>query len=244
MIVQACLNGARPRGYHPRLPASAGELAADAAAVVRAGAGEIHLHVRDAEGKESLAPADVDATMAAVRAAVPGTLVGISTGEWIDRDDDRRLAQVAAWRELPDHASVNLSEPGAPAVVERLHRRGIGIEAGLATVADAERLARLGLAALSLRVLIEIGEQEVAEAVAAAESILAALGAAGIRGPILLHGFDASVWPLAEVAFARGFSTRVGLEDGKLLPDGTPASGNAELVAAALAHKAARAGAS
>ena len=210
---------------------------------MRAGAGEIHLHVRDAEGKESLAPADVDATMAAVRAAVPGTLVGISTGEWIERDDDRRLAHIAAWCDLPDHASVNLSEPGAPAVVERLHRRGIGIEAGLATVADAERLARLGLAALSLRLLIEIGEQEVAEAVVAAESILAALGVAGIRGSILLHGFDASVWPLAEFAFARGFSTRVGLEDGKLLPDGTPVSGNAELVAAALALKAARAGA-
>ena len=202
---------------------------------MRAGAGEIHLHVRDAEGKESLAPVDVDATMATVRAAVPGTLVGISTGEWIERDDDRRLAHIAAWCDLPDHASVNLSEPGAPAVVERLHRRGIGIEAGLATVADAERLARLGLAALSLRLLIEIGEQEVAEAVGGSRKHPhRPLRVAGIRKPILLHGFDASVWPLAEFAFARGFSTRVGLEDGKLLPDGTPVSGNAELVAAAL----------
>ena len=48
--------------------------------------------------------------MAAIRAAIPGTLVGISTGAWIERDDDRRLAHMAAWRELPDYASVNLSE--------------------------------------------------------------------------------------------------------------------------------------
>ena len=107
---------------------------------------EIHLHVRVPSGRESLAPADVDATMAAVRAAVPGTLVGISTGAWIERDDDRRLAYMAAWRELPDYASVNLSEPGAPAVIERLHRLGVGIEAGLASVEDAERLIRLDLA--------------------------------------------------------------------------------------------------
>ena len=30
MIVQACLNGARPQGYHPRLPVSAAGLAEDA----------------------------------------------------------------------------------------------------------------------------------------------------------------------------------------------------------------------
>src|SRR5262245_61551614 len=118
MIIQVCLNGARPRGWHPRLPIAVAALAADAAAVARVGAGEIHLHVRDGEGRESLAPADVDATMVAVRTAVPGTLVGISTGEWIERDEDRRFAHIAAWRELPDHASVNLAEPGAPAVVE------------------------------------------------------------------------------------------------------------------------------
>ena len=38
MIVQACLNGARPRGYHAELPVSPAEMARDAAAVVRAGA--------------------------------------------------------------------------------------------------------------------------------------------------------------------------------------------------------------
>ena len=76
MIVQACLNGARLRDHHPRLPVLAAEMARDAAAAVRAGAAEIHLHVRDDQGRESLAPAAVDATLLAVRAAVPGTLIG------------------------------------------------------------------------------------------------------------------------------------------------------------------------
>ena len=180
MIVQACLNGDRRPGSHPRLPTDPAGLAADAAAVVQAGAHEIHLHVRSPDGRESLAPADVDATMAAIRAAIPGTLVGISTGTWIERDDDRRLAYMATWRELPDYASVNLSEPGAPAVIERLRRIGIGIEAGFASAADAERLIRLDLARLSLRILIEINEQDLAEAKAVTDAILAVLAGARV----------------------------------------------------------------
>ncbi len=235
MLVQACLNGARRHGYHPRLPLTPEALAADARECVRAGATELHLHVRGPDGAESLAPAAVDATVAAIRAAVPGTLVGVSTGAWIEGDDDRRLAMIEAWRKLPDHASVNLGEPGAPAVIERLRRRGIAVEAGLATPADALRLARLGLAPLALRFLIELDNQDLAEAMAAADGILAALASGDCRKPVLLHGFDATVWPFVERCAGEGYSTRVGLEDGHLLPDGSPAGSNAELVAAAVA---------
>ena len=235
MIVQACLNGARPAGYHPRLPVKLAALAEDAAETVAAGANELHLHVRAPDGRESLAPEHVDATLAALRARVPGTLIGISTGAWIEPDDDRRLGLIANWRELPDHASVNLSETAAPAVIERLHRLGIGIEAGLASVADAERLVQLGLAPLALRVLIEIEEQVLEAAQAVAADIAAALTRAGVRKPVLLHGMDATVWPLVDEACRRGFSTRVGLEDGAWLPDGSIAASNAALVAAAIA---------
>jgi uncharacterized protein (DUF849 family) len=50
---------------------------------------------------------------------------------------------------------------------------------------------------------------------------------------VLLHGFDGGVWPLVRMAAARRLSTRVGLEDGDLLPDGSRAESNAALVAAA-----------
>ena len=235
MIVQACLNGARSPDYHPRLPVTVEAIVEEAVAAVTAGAAELHLHVRGPDGAESLAPAAVDATVAALRPRLPGTLIGVSTGAWIERDDDCRLAMIAGWHELPDHASVNLSEGGAPAVIEQLHRRGVGVEAGLASAADAERLVRLGLAPLALRILIEIEEQALDAGDGGRRCDRDGAEARGIRKPVLLHGFDATVWPFVERAGRQGFSTRVGLEDGSALPDGTSAPSNAALVAAAAA---------
>jgi uncharacterized protein (DUF849 family) len=233
MIIQARLNGARPRDYHPRLPVTVDAIVEEAVSAVAAGAAELHLHVQGPDGVETLAPEAVDATIAALRARLPGTLIGVSTGAWIERDDDRRLAMMIGWCELPDHASVNLGEAGAPAVIERLHRRGVGVEAGLASIADADRLVQLGLAPLALRVLVEIEEQALDDAMAVADAILAVLARAGLGKPVLLHGFDATVWSFVERAGRQGFSTRVGLEDGSTLPDGTTAPSNAALVAAA-----------
>jgi uncharacterized protein (DUF849 family) len=234
MIVQACLNGARPVTYHPALPLNVATIAADAAACVAAGAAELHLHPRRSDGRESLALGVVDATISAVRETCPGTLVGVSTGAWIEGDADRTLACIEGWRELPDYASVNLSEPGAPAVIERLWRRGVAVEAGLASVADAERLVALGLGARALRVLVEVEEQGEAQALAVAGGIEAVLVRAGLRRPVLLHGLDTTVWRFVARAAERRFSTRVGLEDGCLLPDGAMAPDNAALVAAAI----------
>lgn len=235
MIIQACLNGSRPHGYHPRLPINAAALADDALEVVRAGASEIHLHVRGVNGEESLTPEAVEMTLAAVRARVPGTLLGISTGEWIEKDDRTRLEMIGGWRHLPDHASVNLGERDASAVIEALHHRNVGIEIGLGTVADAERLVKLGLDRLALRILVEMDTQtSVEEAKAVTDGVLEVLRRAEIHKPILLHGFDTTVWPLVRRAFAVGYSTRVGLEDGCTLPDGSLASSNAALVAAAI----------
>ncbi len=141
MIVQACLNGARRSDFHPQLPLTAEAMAHDAAACVSAGAAELHIHARGENGRESLSA--VDATILAVRRTCPGTLVGVSTGAWIEMDVERTRACIAAWRELPDYASVNLSEADAPAVIELLQQRGVGVEAGLASAADAERFLTL-----------------------------------------------------------------------------------------------------
>jgi len=130
MIVQACINGARASDFHPALPLFADTMASDGAACVAAGAAELHLHPRNLDGCESLAPATMDATMHAMRRACPGTLIGVSTGAWIEGDERRTLACIDGWTELPDYASVNLEEPDAPAVMERLRQRGIGIEPG------------------------------------------------------------------------------------------------------------------
>jgi uncharacterized protein (DUF849 family) len=237
VLVQACLNGARPAEYHSRLPLSAATMAEDGWRCVAAGASELHIHARDGEGRESLFA--VDETIRATRAICPGTLVGVSTGEWIENDPGRTLQAIESWSVLPDYASVNLSEPDAPAVMEMLKRRGVGIEAGLATPADAKRLAGLAGHGSVLRVLIEIEEQDKETAFAAMGAIARILEENEIRKPILLHGFDAAMWPLIQLAFKRRWSTRVGLEDGRELPDGTIAPDNAALVRQAMAMRAA-----
>jgi uncharacterized protein (DUF849 family) len=232
MIVQACLNGSRTIGFHQRLPLTSEDIANEGASCIAAGAAELHLHPRGATGKESLAA--VDTTVLSLRHACPGTLIGVSTGAWIESDEVHTRDCIAQWNELPDYASVNLSERDAPAVIELLRRRGIAIEAGLASVADAERLVKLPGTRPVLRILIEIEEQDLGVARQVASNIASVLDRAGLRRPILLHGVDATVWPFVELARQRRWSTRVGLEDGKHLPDGTIASDNAALVSAAL----------
>jgi uncharacterized protein (DUF849 family) len=233
MIVQACINGARRRDYHPKLPLTVESMASDAAACVTAGAAELHIHPRGGDGRESLAA--VDATILAVRRACPGTLVGVSTGAWIERDEAKTRNAIAAWRELPDYASVNLSENDAPAVITTLQQRGVGVEAGLGSVADAERFVGLADPNRSFRILIEIGEQDFSVARKIAEDIAAVLARANVRRSILLHGFNATVWPFFALARQRRWSTRVGLEDCKHLQDGSTAPDNVALVAAAVA---------
>jgi uncharacterized protein (DUF849 family) len=236
MIVQACLNGARPAGFHPNLPIVPDAIIADGAAVIAAGAHELHVHVRNADGLETLAPQALDRVVGGLRARLPGTFIGVSTGAWIEKDDARRLAMIDGWSELPDYASVNLGEPDAPAVFQRLARRGVAVEAGLAAAPDAERLIDLGLARHALRILIELddGDAGEAECHARADKILARLAEAGIRKPILLHGAGRTMWSFVKRAARDGLSTRIGLEDGDMLPDGRKAQSNAELVAAAL----------
>jgi uncharacterized protein (DUF849 family) len=233
MIVQACINGAREAGYHPELPLTSDAMVSDAAACIAAGAAELHIHPRDEDGRESLAA--VDRTVEAVRAACPGTFIGVSTGAWIENDEEKTRRAISAWRTLPDYASVNLSEPDAPAVMELLRARGVGIEAGLATMDDAERFVGLADCRKVLRVLIELDEAEPDANRRLADDIAAMLAETGVGRPILLHGADRGVWPLVEHARSRRWSTRIGLEDGKYLPDGTVAAGNAALVAAAVA---------
>ena len=223
-MLQAALNGARRPDEHPALPLTPEQLAADARAVVAEGARSLHLHVRDASGAESLEPADVAAALRAVRAAAPGIEVSLSTGLWIA--GHRRTDLIAAWTELPDLVSLNLSEDGWPELWALLADRGIGIEAGLATTGDADALVDSGLR--HARVLVEIDDEQAGDdaAVAAAAAIEDRL--AGM-GPQLHHGMGPATW--AVIAAARDHDTRIGLEDVLTLPGGAPAPGNAALVA-------------
>lgn len=232
-LLQAALNGQRRREDHAAIPTTPAEVGDAAAQCVAAGAGAIHIHVRDAVGRESLAPHDVARCLAALRAAVPGTPVGVSTGVWIMPQPRLRRSTVSAWTTQPDYASVNFNESGAEQLATTLLSRGAGIEVGLPDPVAAERLVRSRLAPRCLRVLIEPQAQELDAALRTVGEIEAVLDAAGIDLPRLLHGLDHTAWPLIATAAARGYDTRVGFEDTLALPDGSPAPTNVALVAAA-----------
>lgn len=233
MLLQAALNGDLTRGDHPAVPLSPEELARDAAACVAAGAAAIHLHPHDADGRERLDAEVVDEVVVRVRAAC-GVPVGVSTGAWIEPDLERRLELVRSWR-APDYASVNISEQDSEQVMEALLTAGVGIEAGVWSVMDAERLAASGFGDRLVRILIEPVDAEPAGAVELVEGIHRTLDRLGLNTPRLQHGDGAATWVLLRDAVRRGLDTRVGLEDTVLDPDGARTAGNKALVRAARA---------
>jgi uncharacterized protein (DUF849 family) len=226
MAVQACLNGGRTRAEHAAVPQSPAELAADAIAVRHAGAFAVHVHPRDADGTQTMKAVVCDATVDAIRAAVPGLPVGLSTSAAIDPDPFARAAAVRTWRRRPDFVSVNLSELGWAGIVRAALHAGIAVEAGLATPADAEELARSPFAHQLVRALVEVGGG-VEDA-----GVIAALIPDGI--PQLWHGYGDRTWEVISAAATVGTDVRVGLEDVLVLPDGRTAGDNAELVGAAV----------
>jgi uncharacterized protein (DUF849 family) len=150
--LQAALNGDRTKAEHSANPISVEELARDAAACVVAGSRAIHLHPRDLEGRETLDAGVVDEVVTKVREAC-GLPFGVTTSAEIESDPERRLGHVRSWR-VPDYAVVNLSETGATDVMETLIEAGVGIEAGVWTVEDAERLGASGLSERVTQILV------------------------------------------------------------------------------------------
>src|SRR5213083_1464062 len=132
-LIQAAINGRRTRAEHPGVPTTPDQQALAAAECVAAG--------------------DVARAVAAMRGAVPGVPIGVSTGAWIVVDSERRLKEVERWTVLPDYASVNFHEDGSRQLAELLHSRGVGIEAGLSNARGGEVLRESGLAQHCLRVL-------------------------------------------------------------------------------------------
>ncbi|BBX31736.1 hypothetical protein MMAG44476_18207 [Mycolicibacterium mageritense DSM 44476 = CIP 104973] len=231
IYLKACLNGARTPDEHPALPVTPEQLAEAAAAVHRVGARAVHLHPKTADGVDSLEPDIVGAAVSAVRHAVPGLPVGVTTGYWASPDREARLRTVGQWHVLPDFASVNWHEPGADELARALLDKGIGVEAGLFHAEAAAAWAASEVAEHCLRAMIELPPDSDVDTAAA---LLRIVTAADSPAPVLLHGEGESCWPLLEYAGALRLQARIGLEDTLFLPDGSRAPDNPTLVAAAL----------
>jgi uncharacterized protein (DUF849 family) len=103
---------------------------------------------------------------------------------------------------------------------------GIGVEAGLATPADAEAVASSPFTHQIRRALVEV-DGGVEDARAIAKLIPDEV-------PQLWHGYGARTWDVVAAGAVAGVDVRIGLEDVLVLPDGRVAANNAELVAAAV----------
>ncbi|HEU4998940.1 MAG TPA: 3-keto-5-aminohexanoate cleavage protein [Lapillicoccus sp.] len=235
-MLQVCLNGSRRP--HERVPTTVSEIAESAAEAVAAGAESVHVHPRGDLGRETLDPDLVALTVDAVRRAVPGIPVGVTTHERIVPDGMRRLALVSRWPHPedggPDFASVNWHEAGAYDLATTLRTRRIEVEAGLwSPGAAADFIGRRWLWRV-LRVLVEAvpGHTPGGYGTWAVERILSALG--NQPAPILVHGEDRWAWPVLRWAQREGFDTRIGLEDTLFDEAGLRSRGNGALVREAL----------
>jgi uncharacterized protein (DUF849 family) len=231
-LLGVALNGSRA---HPGAPRTPGEFADASRACVAAGAHMVHLHPFDEAGRETLAAGPCARALRAVRAACPGLPVSLSTSAEIEPDPGRRLHLVAAWTELPDLVTANQGEAGIGDLCAQLLSRGVGLEAGLLCLADAEAFARSGLASRCVRVLVEPLDADPQEALAHAAAMEEVLVAAGITLEQVHHGEGLASWAVSGRALRRGHGMRTGLEDTTVLPDGRPAADNVALVRAAAA---------
>lgn len=230
-VVQVALNGDCVDPAAPRAPL---DIAAAAQAALAAGAHAVHVHAFDRDGRETLDAGACADVLRAIRRLCPQVPISLTTSATIVPDPAQRLRAVAAWNELPDLVTANQGEPGIVDLCELLLARGVEIEAGLLTVGDAHAFVASGLAPRCRRVLIEPLEADTDAALRNAAAMEHVLQAAGIPLEQLHHGYGIACWAVNRRALARGHGIRTGMEDVTVLPDGTPAWNNADLVRAAV----------
>lgn len=230
-FVQVALNGDR---IHPVAPRTSRDIAEAARSAIRAGANSVHVHAFDHTGRETLDGVVCAEVLRGIRRLCPDTPISLTTSATIVPDPSERLRVVAAWNDFPDLVTANQGETGIVELCEMLLARGVEIEAGLLTVSDARAFVASGLATRCRRVLIEPLELDVNVALRNAAAMENVLLAAGITLEQVHHGYGLACWSVNRRALTRGHGIRTGLEDVTVLPNGSPAQDNAELVMAAV----------
>jgi uncharacterized protein (DUF849 family) len=234
-LLEAALNGSRSVDEHPWIPRTPGQLAITARAAIDAGAQVLHLHPYDPDGRETFETSVCAAALRAVRFDCPGVPISLTTSAAIEPDPDRRFLDISQWHQLPELVTANQGEEGILELCEYLMGRGVGIEAGLLSVGDAEAFIRSGIATRCVRVLVEPLDPEVDVALGEAAAIEEILAKADISLEQVHHGEGVPSWAVSARGLARGHGMRTGLEDTIYLPSGVRAADNAHLISIAAA---------
>lgn len=229
MLIKVALNGARPKSENAFIPHSVVEIENEVKALYSAGHKVFHIHCYDKSGNESLKPGDVNDLVSTVKNISSEIQIGISTGDWIEPDINKRIEHIKNWKFLPDFASVNMIEDDALPVSKALISRGIAIEAGLNEKAAAEKFVNYKITEHCFRILIEPEAEIFKEAIKTVDEIESVLDGNNVKVKRLLHGFNSVSWALLLEAKKRGYDGRIGMEDTLFLQNGKSVSGNLEI---------------
>jgi len=237
----------------PALPVSLDELVATAKACEAAGAGLIHIHIRDDQAQPTLDLARLTDTVAAVREGTD-LVVQLSTGGAVTDPYDARIRVLEA---LPDSCSLTCGTVNFGSdvflnpwdFIVELYRRtqeleivpefelfDVGHVAALNRLLDKEGLPYGGHVHADLVLGVPGGAPGTTESVVTMARMLPA-GASWSA-----TGVGRSTIPVALAALSAGGHLRVGMEDTLTFAPGRPVRDNAELVerAASLAITALR----
>lgn len=243
VLIMVAPNGARrTRTDHPALPVTTAELAETAAACHRAGAGAIHVHIRDSGGRHVLDAGLYREAVAAIRAEAGDDLVVQITSEAVERyTPAEQQALILAL--APPAVSIAVREmfaDGEPAAFFAwMRERGIAVQHILYDIADVRWLADLHRRKVipedNPRLLFVLGRYAAGEESEARdiEPFLAAAAEEGLAGmPWSVCAFGRGETASLTEALRRGGHVRVGFENSLWHEDGRLAADNAERVAA------------
>jgi 3-keto-5-aminohexanoate cleavage enzyme len=252
VIIAAAVVGAEVRReQNPAVPYTPAEIAAAAVGAARAGAAVVHLHARWPDGRASQEAAHFREIVDRIRAAGSDVVIQCSTGGAVGMSIEERLGSLVPGAEMGtlnmgtmnfgDQVFVN-SRPDIVKVATRLRGRGLVPECEVYDAGMLETLAWLlqaGHLAQPYHVQFVLG---VPGGMTGSARNLRFL----VEGlPEAVHWSVAGIGrfelPMAEEALRLGGHVRVGLEDNLYLSKGVLASGNDQLVSAAVGL-AARAG--
>lgn len=229
MLLKIALNGARPKAESEYLPHSLNEIEREVTLLYKNGCKVFHIHSYGSNGRESLRPGDVDNLVLRVKNISADIMFGISSGDWIEPDLEKRISYIKNWKYVPDFASVNMIEESALVISDILISRGVMIEAGLNEEKATEIFAKSNIRNNCCRILIEPEEENLAAAAKTISEIEKILDSNKIMIPRLLHGFNSVSWNLLREAKNRGYDGRIGMEDTLYLENGKKVTGNLEL---------------
>jgi uncharacterized protein (DUF849 family) len=230
MLIKIALNGARSKTENKYIPHSLEEIEKEVRTLFNYGCKIFHIHCYDKNGKESLKPDDVDNLVSLIKSISPEIKLGISSGDWIEPDFEKRKSYLKGWQKLPDFISVNMIEDNAIETAKLLSSKGILIEAGLNEKKAAEIFVESDSVKTCCRILIEPEEEELEPAIKTVNEIESVLDKSNIKIPRLLHGFNTVCWDMLREAVRRGYDGRIGMEDTIYLENKEIVKSNSELI--------------